>query len=75
MELVLSAQQTASNIDTELNARGLSLRGDDHVKLLRLRRTVKGENEKEVSETGEVKYKKEFKKFPMLLLELRRMIW
>lgn len=71
----VSPEQFASNVDTELNKRGLSLRGDDRVKLPRLRRGIKREKGKEVSETGEVKYKKEFKYFPKLPLELRRMIW
>lgn len=75
MALSLSAQQIASNIDSELNTRGLSLRGDDYMKLLRLRRVVEEDSGKEVSETGEVKYKKEFKEFPKLPLELRIMIW
>ncbi|KAH6707548.1 hypothetical protein BKA61DRAFT_697139 [Leptodontidium sp. MPI-SDFR-AT-0119] len=66
MALSLSAQQIASNIDSELNTRGLSLRGDDYMKLLRLRRVVEEDSGKEVSETGKVKYKKEFKEFPKL---------
>ena len=71
----VSPEQFASNVDTELNRRSFSLRGDDRAKLGRLRRGIKKEKGKEVSETGEVKYKKEFKYFPKLPLELRRMVW
>lgn len=71
----VSPEQFASNVDTELNRRSLSLRGDDRAKLGRLRRGIKKEKGKEVSETGEVKYKKEFKYFTKLPLELRRMVW
>ena len=71
----VSPEQSASNVDTELNRRSLSLRGDDRAKLGRLRRGIKKEKGKEVSETGEVKHKKEFKYFPKLPLELRRRVW
>ncbi|KAK0117810.1 hypothetical protein ONS95_012134 [Cadophora gregata] len=67
--------EKASNVDIELNKRSLSLAGSDLAKLIRLRCGIRGEKGREVSKTGEVKYKKEFKLFPKLPLELRRMIW
>ncbi|PVH79548.1 hypothetical protein DL98DRAFT_630954 [Cadophora sp. DSE1049] len=75
LQLDISPEKFASNVDTELNKRGLSLAGDDHEKLVGLRRGIKGEKGKEVCETGEVRFKREFKLFPKLPLELRRLVW
>ncbi|KAL2062705.1 hypothetical protein VTL71DRAFT_5777 [Oculimacula yallundae] len=75
MAPLLPPAQITDNVGVELNKRGLALRGSKYERLRRLCRAVRDEDDKEVSETGEVKYKREFLPFSRLPLELRKMIW